>query len=65
MVPGIFYHLAELVDDQLGSGIGRVAHGHVDDVDPVASLGIFERVDGPEEVGRQTVHPLAESNNIF
>ena len=65
MVPGVFYHLAELVDDRFGSGIGRVAHGHVDDVDSVASLGIFERVDGPEEVGRQTVHPLAELNNIF
>ena len=65
MISRVLYDLAELIDDRVRGGVGRVAHGHVDDVDSVASLGIFERVDGPEEVGRQTVHPLAELNNIF
>jgi hypothetical protein len=49
--------LGELVHHDLGRGIVGVAHGQVDDVDPVAAEAVLPRVDLAEEIRRQPVHP--------
>ena len=60
VVAGIAGGFGEFIDDDVGRGIGGIAHAHVDDVVAGASLLIHQLIQAREQIGWQALDALGD-----